>query len=361
MLLIQALFHVIPKTRWRRQPLAPQSAVFQSASLTAALIALDTDRFVQSSSRFCDLVGYSPTELLEQTASDLNFWRASDRPNLLKMLRQGAVQRYECQLRHQSGCLVNVELSIEQIQLNCRPYALIIGIGTDQSKQTEALLQTSLQEKEVLLKEVHHRVRNNLHLVSNLLDLQAGTLNDQRLADLFTTTQNRIQSLTLIYEQLYESDNLARVDFGEYLKRLTLNVFLANSSTLGLIQPKIEVESLFLNLETAVPCALLVNELLLNCLKHAFLEGEAGEVHVKLYQTDRHIHVEVSDNGIGLAPDLDWQNSTSLGFKLIRILAKQLKATVDLNRQNFNSQDSKNQSGTSVRVTFSELQYKSRF
>lgn len=335
----------------QKQTLLP--LLFQSASLAVGLVQLTDDRCVDGSTCFCTMLGYSATEFLEQTATGLNLWANVDRNILLKTLReQRVIPHYQCQLRHKSGQLIEVELSLEQIQFKHHPYLLIVGVDISHRKRAETQLQASLLDKEVLLREIHHRVRNNLHLITNLLDLQAGTLNDDRLSELFATTQNRIQAMTLIHEQLYQSHDLGRVDLGEYLKRLTLNMFLANSPNFGLIQPMIQVESVYVNLETAVPCGLLINEFLVNSLKHAFPDGRSGEVQVKLSQSaDQQVHVTIQDNGVGMAADIDWHSAPSLGFKLVRILAKQLKAAIQIDRT----------SGTAVQFSFSELEYRSRF
>ncbi len=177
-------------------------------------------------------------------------------------------------------------------------------------------------------------------------------LHDDRLFEVFAATQNRIQAMMLIHEQLYQSDDLGHVNFGEYLHRLMLNVFLSNSSNLGAVKPILQAEPVFLNLETAVPCGLLVNELLVNSLKHAFPENYTGEVRILLHQTpDQQIHIKIADNGVGLPAELDWRQTISLGFKLVRILAKQLKAEVQLEQTN----------GTIVNLTFAELKYQPRF
>jgi PAS domain S-box-containing protein len=350
MLLIS--YRLLSKALWREQePSALQSAVFQSASLAAALIALGTDQIMQSSRRFCELAGYQATDLHNQTATQLHLWTATERQMLLQSLhQQGVISGHLCQMRHQSGHLIEVELSLELMQLNRQPHLLVIA--TESGQQTAAKLQSALEEKAMLLREVHHRVRNNLHLINSLLDLQASTLNDDCLSALFATAQNRIQSMTLIYEQLYESADLGQINLGEYLKRLTLNAFLTNSKTPSLIQPQIAAEPLCLNLETAVPCGLLINELVVNSLKHAFPNGKAGEVQVKLAQIDQQVQITVCDSGVGLAPDFEWQAASSLGFRLIRILAKQLKANIHLES---------NASGTTVEIRFAELPYQPRF
>lgn len=356
------------------------SALLQSTSLAVALVALSPsspsfnsdsahsncsgseDRVMSSSVGFGNLLGYSSTELQGQTAASLNLWNAAQRQQMLQLVQSHTFRQ---QLQHKSGELIDLELTVEPMPGN--PHQLLI-VGKPpavQCQQVETQLQESLAEKAILLKEIHHRVRNNLHLISNLLDLQAGTLHEPRLSQLFATTQDRIQAMTLIHEQLYQSDELGRVEFGEYLKRLILNVFLANSSNLAAVTPVINVESVWLNLETAVPCGLLIHELLVNSLKHAFPEGKAGEVHILLNQTpDQRVYVQVWDTGRGLSRD--WQNAASLGFKLVRILAKQLKAEITFESASKSTSESEfkspsGRSGTAVTLAFAELKYKPRF
>jgi two-component sensor histidine kinase len=353
------------------------SALLQSTSLAVVLVALTPssasfnsdnsdnldsahancadleDRVMSSSVGFGNLLGYRPTELQGQTAASLNLWDTAQRQQLLQLVQPYTFLQ---QLPHKSGELIDLELTVEPMP--GKPNHLLVVVKPPaQCQQVETQLQESLAEKAVLLKEIHHRVRNNLHLIANLLDLQAGTLHEPRLSDLFATTQDRIQAMTLIHEQLYQSDELGRVEFGEYLKRLTLNVFLANSSNLAAVMPVINVESVWLNLETAVPCGLLIHELLVNSLKHAFPEGEAGEVHILLNQTsDQRVYIQVWDTGRGLS--CDWQNAASLGFKLVRILAKQLKAEMTFESA---SKSPSSRSGTAVTLAFTELKYKPRF
>ncbi|MBF2048373.1 MAG: hypothetical protein IGS54_13575 [Elainella sp. C42_A2020_010] len=377
-------FRCFSQSHWygQQQP----HLLIQSAALAIALIRLtnlsgrETGlRLVAVSPRFCTLLGYQAADLVNQTVVEQNLWANLDWYSLLPELdRQPLLTAYKWQLRHQSGQMMDAELTIEALQMDRQPHLMVIISDVSQlahcsNRRMVASLHAAVQdaqntqdgqdtqdaqdaqdaqaEKEVLLKEIHHRVRNNLHLISNLLDLQAGTLNDERLSQLFAPTQNRIQVMTLIYEQLYQSDNLSRVEFGEYLKRLTLNVFLAISSYFGSIKPVIQVEPVWLNLETAIPCGLLINELLVNSLQHAFPNQRLGEIQVQLQQIHSRIHIIIQDNGIGLPPHFDWQQTSSLGLKLVRILAKQLNAEVSFTSNG----------GTTVQLEFSELNYKSRF
>ncbi len=230
----------------------------------------------------------------------------------------------------------------------------VAGIAEDitERKQAEEQMQASLKEKEVLLREIHHRVKNNLYIISNLLDLQSDVIQDKRLLALFSDSQTRIQSMALIHEQLYQSTDLGQVNFGDYIHRLVENLFFSLSHTKGLIKSIVNVEPIQINLETAIPCGLLINELITNSLKHAFPNGRSGEVYVEFYQDlDQKLHLEVRDNGVGISPDIDWDNLTSLGLKLVQILSKQLRATLNLNLSQ----------GSSIELIFAELNYKSRF
>jgi len=225
-------------------------------------------------------------------------------------------------------------------------------IDISDRKQAEAQIQNSLQEKEVLLKEIHHRVKNNLHIISNLLDLQSDYIEDEKVLDLFADSQNRIQTMALIHEQLYQSKDLAKIDFSEYIHTLMDNLLSSYNNTETIINPRVNVESISLNLETAIPCGLIINELVTNSLKYAFPNGENGEVGIELHQDEQaKIYLTIRDNGIGIPADFDWQNSSSLGLKLVRILSKQLKAEIEFNGNQ----------GTVVNLKFSPLKYKPRF
>ena len=318
-------------------------SLLHSASLAIAWVAAD-DQILEASHSFYNLAGYDPTELVHYTTAQLHLWDPDCPPDPTQVVKS------QGQMRRKSGDWVTVDLVIEPIYSHGQLHRLVIATPT---------AETDLQEKAALLKEIHHRVRNNLHLISNLLDLQASTVNDEQISALFATTQNRIQAMTLIHEQLYQSADLGRIDFGEYLRRLTVNVFLVNSNDLERVTPVIRVESVWLNLETAVPCGLLINELVVNCLQHAFPDSQFGELHLELVQREQQIQIKVWDNGVGLAPNFDWQRTNSLGLKLVKILAKQLKAEITFDSSCDNSHD--NSCGTAVSLSFTELKYQSRF
>jgi PAS domain S-box-containing protein len=219
-------------------------------------------------------------------------------------------------------------------------------------KQAEANLKNSLKEKEILLKEIHHRVKNNLCVVASLLELQSHTVADPQLAKMFEESQNRLYSMGLIHEKLYRSINLAQINFGEYLEDLVSNLFHSYNISDNRIQLQVLAEPIYLNLETATPCGLIANELVSNTLKHAFPDGTTGTVSVECYQTgDREIHLFIKDNGIGFPQNLDFRKTNSMGFQVVCTLTDQLEGSIELSRQ----------TGTAFHLKLNELSYSKRF
>jgi PAS domain S-box-containing protein len=218
--------------------------------------------------------------------------------------------------------------------------------------QAEANLKNSLKEKEILLKEIHHRVKNNLCVVASLLELQSNTVADPQIAKMFEESQNRLYSMALIHEKLYRSTNLAKINFGEYLEDLVSNLFQSYNISDNRIQLQVLAEQISLNIETATPCGLIANELVSNTLKHAFPHDTSGTVSVQCYQTgDREIHLFVKDNGIGFPENIDFRKTNSMGFQVVCTLTEQLEGTIEMSRE----------IGTAFHLVFNELIYSQRF
>jgi len=229
----------------------------------------------------------------------------------------------------------------------------IAGTQTDitQRKQAEEQIKASLREKEVLLKEIHHRVKNNLQIISSLLNLQSRNIKDRQLLDMFRESQNRIKSMALIHERLYQSKDLARIDFLEYIRNLAAHLFRSYCINSDAIKLKIDVENVALGIDTAIPCGLIINELVSNSLKYAFPAGAEGEVRIHLRPaSDSKYLLIVSDSGVGLPQDLDIRSTTSLGLRLVSTLTDQLGGTIEI----------QNSGGTEFRITFSEVKFKER-
>lgn len=210
------------------------------------------------------------------------------------------------------------------------PYR-IVGIADDitRRKLAEENIKRSLHEKEILLKEVHHRVKNNLQLVSSLLNLQASYIRTPEDKELFLESQNRIHSMTLVHEELYRSDDLSCVEFSDYLPKLTQKLIaaLAVGKDIRLVT---DIQPIFFPVDTAIPCGLIINELFSNALKHAFRNREEGTVCLSVKRDREHIRIVVQDNGIGFPLDYDPATARTLGMQLVHSLVDQLGAFLDI-------------------------------
>jgi two-component sensor histidine kinase len=209
--------------------------------------------------------------------------------------------------------------------------------------RSEQAVRASLREKEVLLKEIHHRVKNNLQVISSLLNLQARYLPDPAARAIFTQSQNRVQSIALVHERLYESADLSHIDFRKYTTILLDNVFDTHGAESRGIGKAIDVGDASLTVDLAVPCGLIVNELVTNALKHAFPGDRTGTVQVILRETTGgDFDLTVKDDGVGMRADIDPRNTASLGLDLVFTFAEQLNAEVEIGREG----------GTSFRFRF---------
>jgi PAS domain S-box-containing protein len=200
-----------------------------------------------------------------------------------------------------------------------------------EQKEAEVRIKASLEEKEVLLKEIHHRVKNNLQIVSSLLQLQASYIKDPEALNIFEESRDRIKSMALIHEQLYQSNDLAQIDFPEYLRSLLNMVLSAHRTNRTRVETKLHVDPVSLDLDTAIPIGLITNELVTNSLKYAFAGRTVGEISVRLTKSEEgDFLLMVSDNGVGLPDNFNFEKATSLGLRLVRILSRQMRARLEL-------------------------------
>jgi two-component sensor histidine kinase len=213
-------------------------------------------------------------------------------------------------------------------------------------KQAEEHLKDSLKEKETLLREIHHRVKNNLAAISSLIQLQSYQTKDPYALSLLTDLNNRVMSMTFVHEELYKSENLAKIDFGAYLNRLVSGIY--QSFACSPVNIRIDADHIFLDMEKAIPCGLMAAELVTNAFKYAFPvdalspdhalgkgqgEGVQPEIHIEIKREDDLYTLIISDNGVGLPHDFDLQKSSTLGMMLIQTWAKhQLGGTLDVSR-----------------------------
>jgi len=205
---------------------------------------------------------------------------------------------------------------------------LAYGIETIRLRQAHA---RSRAELEVLLREIHHRVKNNLQVIASLVDIQTNNLDDPVLRARFQNVRDRVRSMALVHEKLYQSESLARVEFADYARSLFSYLCRAHGSPQAGVALKLDLQPLSLSVEKAVPCGLILNELVTNALKHAFRGRATGEIAAALSASaDGWVRLRVSDNGVGLPAGMKWRESPSLGLRLIHLLAGQLSARVEV-------------------------------
>jgi two-component sensor histidine kinase len=227
-----------------------------------------------------------------------------------------------------------------------------VGRDINDRKRAEKAIQTSLAEKEVLLREIYHRTKNNLQVVCSLLNLQSARVSDPQILQAFQDTGNRIRSMSLVHEKLYQSKDLSHIDLKDYIKDLAHSLLLNYQMESGKISLQLDLQSVIVNIDTTMPCGLMLNEIISNAIKHAFPGGRKGTISIFLSSSeDGDIELRVADDGVGLPSELDIWNTDSLGLKLINNLAEsQLQGKLAVRREQ----------GTEFRLLFRELNYKPR-
>ena len=243
-----------------------------------------------------------------------------------------------------------VELSVSALRLQNQWHAVGIIRDITERKQAEEKIKTSLKEKELLLKEIHHRVKNNMQVISSILSLQSSSLEDEKAVSVFMQCQDRIKSMAIVHEKLYQSENLSEISFQSYTNTLAETIFRSYSEKAEKISLKLDVEDILLDVDTVIPIGLILNELVTNSLKHAFEGQEKGEIKITFREIgEDKLELKVGDNGTGIPEGFDLRNTDSLGLKLVFLLAEeQLKGKVDVNRND----------GTEFQIIFQKVRQK---
>jgi len=242
------------------------------------------------------------------------------------------------------------EMSLSAWKSEGKTYFTSIIRDLTERKKADEQIKKSLQEKEVLLQEIHHRVKNNMQIISSLLNLQTQYVKDELALDVLKKSQNRVNSMASIHEKLYQSNDLTHIKFDDYIQRLVSDLFYSYNIHKDQIQTVFDVEDVELNMETAVPCGIIISEIVSNSLKHAFPKGKKGEIRISLKEHENTYELTISDDGIKFPENLDFKNTDSLGLQLTNNLVGQIDGKIELNRGN----------GTEFKIIFKELKYKQR-
>jgi PAS domain S-box-containing protein len=291
------------------------------------------------SPRFYVMLGYAPGEFPPTLASLKNLAHPDDLERALAVRNEflktwPPVYKNEYRLRAKSGEYrwISEQGRIVDYDEQKKP-AKMIGSLQDitERKMAEERLTQSIHEKEFLIKEMHHRVKNNMQVVSSLLSLQSRKVDDPKYLDFFIESQNRIQAMALVHEKLYHADDLEKIDFSRYLNELTQHLFNSYNINKHKVGLKLDVKEIYFDIDTAVPCGMIINELVTNSLKYAFPGDRSGEISVTILKNAEKKHVlTVSDNGMGFPAGIDTRALNTLGLQIVHSLTRQIRGTIEI-------------------------------
>ena len=355
---MSVLFLEITEKKKAKDAIAESEEKFRKAFITSpdpmTITRMEDGLLLEVNEGFVKASGYSREESLGKSTLDLDIWIDDDKrvEAISKLQRYGSLENFEVRMKRKDGEVRIVLLSASMISIGNVPSMLTISRDITELKNTEeALLRSeeqlraSLGEKEILLKEIHHRVKNNLQVISGLLDLQAHHISDPLSREIYKESQNRVVTMALIHEELYQSANISQVDFADYIRNLGKNLMISYGAERDRIRLDIKTEKAEMVVDTAIPCGLIINELITNSLKHAFPGERTGTISLSFKQLrSKEFLLTISDDGIGIPEDVDIYSTSTLGMQLVTILVEQLGGTLKVKRRD----------GTSFAIRFRE-------
>ena len=288
--------------------------------------------FIDYKANNSDLLAIPSAEIIGKNISEIGLEDHDLKEALQKIknaLETDALESFEYHLNDESD-LKYYEARFKK--LNDYEVLCIVRDITEK-RQAQDKINKSLKEKDVLLKEIHHRVKNNLQIVSSLLSLQSRYIKEPGSVEIFKESQSRIKSMALIHEKLYQTGDLTRIDLAEYVNELVSDLFRSYSVNTYLVKYKIKSNSILLDINTAIPCGLIINELVTNSIKHAFPDNASGEISIEIKCDADDFILKVKDNGIGFPKELDLNDIKTLGLQLVTNLTNQLEGEIKLSRE----------------------------
>jgi len=329
-------------------------ALFESDPDYTILLSLE-GHLIDVNQAAINITGFTKDELVGKHFMDLKIFPEEELGLHLKRfmsLSKGEnLAPFESRIYDANGEIRLIEVKQTFIKLDDKiEYILLICSDITQRKKAEDEIRSSLNEKEVLLQEIHHRVKNNMQIISSLLNLQKRHVNEEESVNVLMESRNRVKSMAMIHEKLYQSGNLTNLKFSEYIPRLVSDLLYSYNIPQDQIKIVIKVEDVKLNIETAVPCGLIINELVSNIFKHAYPGGREGKLEISLKKHHDNYELIICDEGIGFPEELDFKKTETLGLQLVNNLVEQLDGEINLDQSQ----------GTEFKITFKELKYKER-
>jgi len=307
-------------------------SIFENTGAMTMLFNQDM-KIILVNSEFEKFSGY-PKKAVEGKRNVSDFVYAEDISRIegyhrMQRINPDAIPKnYEVQLVNRNGQVKDFFATFDMIPDTDKGIISFMDI-TDR-KIAENKIKKSLREKELLLREIHHRVKNNLQIISSLMSLQSEYTKEPETLKMFQESKNRIRSMALIHEKLYQSEDMAHIDFAEYLKSLVEMFLTFYKEKKEDITVSLNCDAVYLEIDTAISMGLIVNELLSNCFKHAFPGEKTGEIKINLSKNQENYLLEVADDGVGLPEDITFENSESLGLQIVQTLTLQLKGSLGL-------------------------------
>lgn len=234
--------------------------------------------------------------------------------------------------RRKDGSEFPVEIGINPVMTGQGLMVMSVIVDLTERKLAEQRIKDALLQKDMLLREVHHRVKNNLQVVHSLLDLQAMKVSDPEAVSALRDSQNRVRSMSLIHQTLYQSTSVAKVDFNQFLSELLVGLTEAYRSGTGRVDIRVQADEVRLPIHEAIPCGLIVNELVSNALKHGFADGRSGSIWITLQQQGREITIRVANDGAPIADDSALRRNGSLGLQLVNLFTRQIRGKLEVQR-----------------------------
>lgn len=302
-----------------------------------AILVIENNTFVDCNQAVVKMLGYKtkeellnthPSELSPEKQPDGRFSYEKAQEMMSLALKNGS-HHFEWMHTRANGENFPVEVWLSKVEFDHRILINTIWRDLTEKKKIERTLRKNIEEKEILLKEIHHRVKNNLQIITSLLNLQTNTIEDEKVKAILFQSKTRIESMCKVHEMLYSSKNLSSINYGDYLKDLLDKLIVNAKGESNQILLQLDVNNLFLNINTAIPLGLLINELVTNSLKYAFPENGKGTITITINSiNDVQYELIYGDDGVGYAPEISFKDAHSLGFQLIDSLSEQLNGVI---------------------------------